>query len=316
MRPHPRRMPPSLLPVIDGATALRMTRPGFLLITVVGCLLGCAVFRLSGGSLDLWRALLTVLLALLAHAAANVFNDYHDACNGADAANAEGLFPFTGGARMIQNGEVTLAQTRQLALALSLALVCGGLWFAVSVGWPVLLLGCVGVFLAWAYSAPPLALMSRGWGELSVGAAWGLMVIGADVVQRGAFSLLPIVAAVSYGLLIANILLINGFPDAKADAQVGKRTLVVRVGPRGAAWLYVGFALTAHAWLALAVWLGWAPAAMGVGLLSFPLSGFASVALLHQARNSQRLRPAIVATIGAAVVHGVAVLAGSALAGL
>ena len=64
-----------------------MTRPGFLTITAVACLLGIASAASSNGSTD-WRlALLTLVLALAAHAGANVLNDYHDALNGADAAN-------------------------------------------------------------------------------------------------------------------------------------------------------------------------------------------------------------------------------------
>ena len=41
-----------------------------------------------------------------------------------------------------------------------------------------------GLLLAWAYSAPPLRLMSRGLGELTVALVWFLVVIGADLVQR------------------------------------------------------------------------------------------------------------------------------------
>ena len=85
-----------------------MTRPGFLAITAVACLLGIAVAAACGYGPHLWMAMATMALALLMHAAANVLNDYHDALNGADEANAQGLFPFTGGARLIQNGHVSL----------------------------------------------------------------------------------------------------------------------------------------------------------------------------------------------------------------
>ena len=68
----------------------RMTRPGFLSITLVGCLLGFALAAACGCGFDVTLAVVTVVLALLAHAGANVLNDYHDARNGADAANAQG----------------------------------------------------------------------------------------------------------------------------------------------------------------------------------------------------------------------------------
>lgn len=289
-----------------------MTRPGFLVITVVGCLLGLASAAACGCGFDGWRAAGTVLLAALAHAAANVLNDFEDARNGADAANTGGLFPFTGGARLIQNGEVSVADTRQLALALLLLLVPGGLLLAVTSGGGLVVVGLAGLLLGWAYSAPPLRLMSRGLGELAVAAAWWLVVVGADYSQRGRFFLIPAVAAVSYALLVANILLINGLPDAASDASVGKRTLAVRLGPAGAALLYGWLALLAHGWLAVTAWLLIPPMQALWGLLSLPLSLAATVLLWRRRAAPHTLRPAIVLTIAAAAVHGLAMAAGFA----
>ena len=85
----------------------RMTRPAFLLVTVSAALVGIASAASCGCGFDLPAALATVLLACVAHAGANVLNDYHDARNGADAANTEGLYPFTGGSRLIQQGQVS-----------------------------------------------------------------------------------------------------------------------------------------------------------------------------------------------------------------
>ena len=149
-----------------------------------------------------------------------------------------------------------------------------------------------------------------GLGELAVAAAWSLVVIGADAVQRGTVFIVPVLTSLSYGLLIANILLINGVPDARADASVGKATLAVRAGPRGAALLYAGFALLAHGWLAWGVWHFLPPERAIWGLLSAPFSGAAAVLLWQRSATPDRLRPAIVLTIVAACVHGLAIAAG------
>lgn len=297
---------------LDWRLLLRMTRPGFLSITAVACLLGIASAASGDGQID-WRlALLTLVLALAAHAGANVLNDYHDALNGADAANQSGLFPFTGGSRLIQQGRVTPEQTRALAGGLLAGVALGGLALAWVTGGGLLLIGLAGLALGWAYSAPPLKLMSRGLGELAVALAWGLIVVGADQVQRREWLLLPGVPAFGFALLMANILLINGYPDAASDAAVGKRTLVVRLGPRPAARLYLLIALLAHGWVIGAVWLGGLPAPALAGLAALPLSLTAGRLLWRRADRPATLQPAILLTIAAGTVHGLGLAAGLA----
>ncbi len=287
-----------------------MTRPGFLVITAVACVLGTAVAAACGHGPNAWTTLATLLLAVLMHAAAHVLNDYHDALNGADEANTQGLFPFTGGARLIQNGHVTTQDTHNLAKALIVFLIPCGLLLAVKTGGGLILLGLAGLLLGWAYSAPPLALMKRGLGEATVALTWGLVVVGADYVQRKHFFVIPAAVAVSFALLVGNILVINGFPDAAADALVGKRTLVVRLGARWAAWAYLVFALLAYAWLVVGVWLFIHPEPALWGLASVPLSLWAFLQLYKHANQPARLTSAIVLTIAAAVVHGLTMSAG------
>lgn len=289
---------------------LRMARPGFLAITAVACLVGVASAQAAGAGVSAGRALLTLWLALLLHAAANMLNDHADALNGADAANTQGLFPFTGGSRLVQGGVVHASDMRGVALALLALVVPGGLWLAWLSGPALLWVGLAGMLLGWAYSMPPLALMSRGLGELAVGLAWGLMVVGADYVQRGQFALASLAAGGSYALLIANILIANGFPDAAPDAWVGKRTLVVRLTPARAAWLYLALALLAHGGLAVGVVRGVLPMPVLWAEASLPLSLAGGALLLRHARHPERLRPALVLGIAAAVLHGLGLAAG------
>lgn len=288
----------------------RMTRPAFLLLTVVACLLGTATAATGGHGLDWPLAAAATLLAVLAHAAGNVLNDLHDARNGADAANTQGIFPFTGGSRLIQTGAVTESQTTALAWALLGVLVPAGLLLAAQTAAGVLLLGMAGLLLAWAYSAPPLRLMARGLGELAVAGAWFLVVLGSDYVQRRQFFATPASAALSLALLVAALLLINGCPDAAADAQIGKRTLAVRLGPVGAAWADLGLVLAAHGWLAASVGLRLAPAAALWGLVSLPLSLAAAALLRRHTRQPWRLKPALALTVAATLLHGLGMAAG------
>ncbi|MCP4636957.1 MAG: prenyltransferase [Methyloversatilis sp.] len=289
-----------------------MTRPGFLTITAVAVLIGVASAA-HDGHFEPLRAAVSVLLAILAHAAANVLNDYHDALNGADAANRTAISPFTGGSRLIQNGEVSVRDTGRLAKALLAFVVPAGMVLAAFSGPGLLAIGLAGLLLGWAYSAPPLALMKRGLGELTVGASWSLLVIGGDYVQRAGFSELPLAASLGLALLVADILLINGFPDAVSDASVGKRTLVVRLGPAAAARLYRTIALLAHGALLACVIAGVLPTAALAGLLSLPLSLRAAGLLAAAGNDVARLADPIRLTIAAATVHGVALAIGLVL---
>ncbi len=284
-----------------------MTRPGFLAATVVACVLGMAAARaVPGAALAPWRAAATLLLAAIAHASANVINDYYDDRNGADAANTGRIFPFTGGARCIQQRLVSAQDTQRFALLLLALAIAGGLWLALTSGPGLLVIGAAGLAIGWTYSAPPLQLMSRGLGEVAVALAWSLIVVGAAFVQSGQFDTLPALCSLSYGLMAANILMINGFPDAVSDARAGKRTLVVRLGASRAALAYGAIALAAHAGLIALVLLSAIPAAAAWGLLSLPFSLMAAAILWSERETPFRLRTAIKLTITAALVHGVA----------
>ena len=58
------------------ARYLAATRPGFLGMTAAGAMLGIACAYASGLALDALSAALTVLFALVAHAAANVLKSW------------------------------------------------------------------------------------------------------------------------------------------------------------------------------------------------------------------------------------------------
>ncbi|RPH60430.1 MAG: prenyltransferase, partial [Burkholderiales bacterium] len=121
----------------------------------------------------------------------------------------------------------------------------------------------------------------------------------------------PLAAGVPIALLVAAILHAAGFPDRTADAAAGKDTIVVRLGPRRAAWAYLALVAAAYLWLIAATLAGAIPSSALAGLLAAPLSLFAARQLiLHAGRSpTQQLLPAIKATIAAAHLHGLLVAA-------
>lgn len=283
---------------------LLATRPAFLSVTLFGCTVGLASAYWSGAVIEPLAAFATVTFAIVAHAGINVINDYYDGISGADAANEERLFPFTGGSRFIQNGVLSPLATAAFGYGLLAAVIPAGLWLTYRSAPGLVLIGMAGLAVGWAYSAPPLKLMSRGLGELAVASGWLLVVAGADFVQRGGFSFTPVASGAGYALLVANVLYMNQFPDVRADRRAGKRTLVVRLGPNAARWGYVAIATLAYGWLAACIALGTLPLAAAPALATAALSASAARLLFIHANHPSRLAPPIVRTIGAANLHG------------
>ncbi len=286
------------------------TRPAFLSVTLFAALIGLATAQASDRAIGVLAAVVTVVFALVAHAGINVLNDYYDALNGTDDVNTERVYPFTGGSRFIQNGVLTRGEMACFGAVLMITVMAAGLWLTAVSASGLILIGLAGLFIGWAYSAPPLKLNSRGWGEACVWAGFALIAVGADYVQRGRFAAAPLIAVTSYALLVTNVLFINQFPDRKADEAAGKHHWVVRLGPQRARWGYALMAIAAYAWLIAAVWARALPVSALAALLPAVLSLRAARDVLRYCATPRALAPAIRLTIAAAGLHGM-LLAGT-----
>lgn len=292
---------------------LAATRPGFLGAAAIPVGIGLAI---SARHVELGpgAAWFTLLGAMAAHAGINVLNDVFDHRSGADTANHDRVFPFTGGSRMIQNGVMTETGMSILGATLLLCAALIGLSLLPRGGWPLLSIGITGLLLGWAYSAPPLKLASRGAGELTVGTGFGLLIpAGTISVQWPEFvddwpgELFP--AGIAWGCLVMLILIVDQFPDYTSDAAAGKRNLVVRLGRRPACGLYLCVLLAGATSLAAGVATGALPAITGIALLPMLLNVHAWRMLRHHCETPARLRPAIEGTLRGSMLAGVVIAA-------
>ena len=119
------------------------------------------------------------------------------------------------------------------------------IWTLVAQTW-ALLLGpwvaiatCLGLALAWAYSAPPLRLKMNGWwGNSAVaisyeGLAW---ITGAAIVIGGDLPAQPILLiALLYSIGAHGIMTLNDFKSVEGDLTMGIRSLPAQLGPTRAA---------------------------------------------------------------------------------
>jgi 1,4-dihydroxy-2-naphthoate octaprenyltransferase len=109
-------------------------------------------------------------------------------------------------------------------------------------------------------------------------------------VQAGWVSLDAVLAAVAVGSLTTNILLVNNYRDADADARAGKRTLVVRCGRRFAEVQFALAHLGACAVLVVLAYRGLYRPEVGLGLgVIFAFGGYREWRRLRSARTPGEL---------------------------
>jgi 1,4-dihydroxy-2-naphthoate octaprenyltransferase len=250
---------------------LRTTRLPFLSATFVPVLLGIAIAA-RHGAFDWWLALVTVIGASLAHLGINVSNDIFDTLSGADEANVNPT-QFSGGSRVLIYDLVTLRQLVWLAVALLGGASAIGLYLVWATGSSTLFwIGIAGIVLGIAYTAPPIKLVHRGLGEISVALGFGpVMLLGAYVVQAGALSWEAVVASVPVAILVALILYVNEIPDRTGDAAAGKRTLPVRLPPAVVTDIYLIAALASFAVIVAGAVSGLLPPFTLLALAAAPL---------------------------------------------
>lgn len=280
------------------------TRPAFLLASIMPVCVGTAAASYQGYEFKAILFALSVLAVMLIHAGVNVINDYYDEQNGTDRLNTERIYPFTGGSRFIQNQVLSARQIFNFAWLLLGAAILLGLGLVWHTGVGLLWIGLAGFLVGWGYSAPLLQLNSRGLGEPAVAVGLGVLTpLGAWYVQTSAFDAYPCVISLPLGLLAMNILLINQFPDAKADAASGKHHWVVRFGAEQAAWLYALHVLLASLILLSLIVSGLLPSLALISLLPLGLAGRAASLLKRYARQTEQLTSAIKLTIASLILH-------------
>ena len=137
--------------------------------------------------------------------------------------------------RPIPSGRVP--GTWGLTFAIIGSLASLGVAFAISL--PAALATCIGLVLAWAYSAPPVRLKQNGWwGNLAVGLCYeGLAwVTGTALVLGGTLPPpLVLLVALLYSLGCHGIMTINDYKSLDGDRRLGIGSLPARLGPERAA---------------------------------------------------------------------------------
>jgi 1,4-dihydroxy-2-naphthoate polyprenyltransferase len=250
-------------------------RPFSFTASTVPVAAGGALAAIDG--LFSWPLFLGALFAaVFLHIGTNVINEIYDVRKGIDRITSPRASHALLKGRLTERKAFALA-----AVAFTLATAIG-VWLIVEGGWPVAVLGVVGLLGGLGYTAPPLQYKFRALGVPLVFLLMGpLMVGGAYYVVSGELDWALIAVSVPIGLLVAAILHGNEWRDIGEDARAGISTLSIRTGRRvahiGYLWLVVG------AYLALAI------AVIVEALPTYSLAAMLSLPLLVRAIRSSEL---------------------------
>lgn len=252
---------------------IKESRAPFFTGSIIPVLLGSALAWYDTSSFLWLNFFLTLIGIVLIHAGTNMANDYFDHVSGCDEANLNPT-PFSGGSRMIQNGLIPPKKVLYASLiALSIGSGIGLYLNYVSERNVILILGIIGIFLAFFYTANPFKIAYKTFGELAVGIGFGpLIVMGSYYVQAQSLSIREFLISIPIGILIALILYINEFPDYDSDKQVGKKTLVVVLGKKKAIVLYHILLFTTYLAIILLIVFKALPYMCLIALISLPIS--------------------------------------------
>lgn len=218
---------------------LLASRPKFLVASAAPVLVGSSLAYATAGVFSPILFILTLLAIMTLHAGANMANDYFDHISRNDWVN-QNLTPFSGGSRYIQKGILSPRAILLLALvSLVIGSAIGTIIVLLTQSFFILILGLIGLLGGFFYTAGPIKLGYRSVGEPVIALLFGLLpVYGSYYLQTFAFDTVPLLPAAIVGILIFLVILVNEFPDARADAAVDKRTLVVRLGIPASVWIY------------------------------------------------------------------------------
>jgi 1,4-dihydroxy-2-naphthoate octaprenyltransferase len=194
----------------------------------------------AGSNWEPIRALSALLVSLALQIGVNYANDYSDGIRGTDDSRI-------GPVRLTASGLASPKSVRAAALISFLIAALIGLTLAVATSWWIILVGALAINAAWGYTGGANPYGYKGLGEISVFLFFGIVAtVGSYYVQTEELNLQIFIVAIPMGSLACAILAINNLRDRAQDQIVGKKTLAVRLGERGARKLYMALLISAH----------------------------------------------------------------------
>jgi 1,4-dihydroxy-2-naphthoate polyprenyltransferase len=233
------------------------------------------------------KYLVAAAAAMALQAGANMVNDYYDFAHGTDSPDWNSPENF-GPGLVIQRG---FLQPDQVWIGGIAALIAGsilGLTLAYTCGWPVLVLGLLGVAGAYFYTGAPLSLAYHGLGDLMVFTLMGPgYVLGAHYVQALHFSWTAVIASIPMGCLCSGVLQANNLRDIDNDSEHGKWTMAALIGRKAAVTELIVSNTVAYLAVIIGVMIGLLPWPALAALVTAPRA-LEEVRLVGQGPDAER----------------------------
>lgn len=215
----------------------------------------------AGNDWKLAPAALALLVSLSLQIGVNYANDYSDGIRGTDDSRI-------GPIRLTASGLASAKSVKKAAFISFFVAAIAGLVLSLQTSWWLIAVGALAIAAAWGYTGGSNPYGYKGLGDISVFVFFGIVAtVGSYYVQTEELNLQIFIVSVPMGSLACAILAINNLRDRAEDELVGKRTMAVRLGDKGARALYISLLVSAH----LFALLTFEPFAL-LTLLALPLS--------------------------------------------
>jgi len=185
-------------------------------------------------------AALALLVSLSLQIGVNYANDYSDGIRGTDDSRV-------GPVRLTASGMASAKSVKNAAFFSFFISAVAGLVLSIQTSWWLIAVGALAIAAAWGYTGGANPYGYRGLGEISVFLFFGVVAtVGTYFVQTQEINLEIVIISIPMGSLACAILAINNLRDRAQDLIVGKRTMAVRLGDKGARVLYISLLIAAH----------------------------------------------------------------------
>jgi len=284
-------------------------RVPFLALTFVCVFLGVSTVAADSATINPALLALALFGALLAHISVNTLNEYFDFKSGLDFQTIK--TQFSGGSGALPKNPEMATTVLSVGIISSVVLFLIGAYFVWRYGAGIIPIGIIGLFLiasytSWINKHPLICLFAPGLG-------FGfLMVAGTQFVLQGQYTALSWQVAVIPFLLVNNLLLLNQYPDIKADATAGRYHFPIAYGVKRSNLVYGFFTLATVLIIIAYVVSDLLPAISLMALLPMPLAFFALYGAIKHGKNiggfPQYLAAGVAVTVLTTLLLGVSLI--------